>query len=374
MNTLSARCAFGLLALTAPVCAQNFLELPVTANPSAELPNYGLYPFAYTNAHVQMFFDATEVGSSTFTATSISFRYDGPLPQVGAPGPFAIQRLQIKLGTTTVAMPEARFASNLSSPLTTAFDAPVTYLPDPGSASPHPWGAPNGSLEFVFSTPVSISIPPGGWLVADIAMTNNNFFMFGFAHTILDGAATTGGPLDGTAVAFGQGCGVTATAAPATIGSAGLRAPGAAQFVTGTELGANAPVFVIYGLDNTQSLFGPLPYRLPGTNCDLLVSVDATSLAFADATGALDSRSFANALVVPADPAYANLVIHEQLAALAPGANSFAVAFSNAQTVTLGSLTPLGRGTYVVGNGSDANATLATQVLPFGYAVRLGTQ
>ena len=31
MNTLSARCAFGLLALTAPVCAQNFLELPVTA-------------------------------------------------------------------------------------------------------------------------------------------------------------------------------------------------------------------------------------------------------------------------------------------------------------------------------------------------------
>ena len=203
-----------LLLCAAAIPAQSFLELPASANPAQELPNYGLPPFAYSNARVQMFFDANEVGATNFTATGVSFRWDGPLPQVGAPGPFTIQRLRIGIGTTAVALPEARFAANLTSALTPAFDSPVTYFPDPGSASPHGWGDPNGSLSFAFAAPVPISIPAGGWLVLDIAMENNNFSMFGFAHTLLDGIATTGGPSDGQAASFGQGCAISSSTTP----------------------------------------------------------------------------------------------------------------------------------------------------------------
>jgi len=348
--------------------------LPATANPAQELPDYGLPPFAQTNSRVQMFFDATEVGVSNFTVTEVSFRYDGPLPQVGAPGPFLIQRLQISIGTSTVGTPGANFADNLSTPLTSAFDASVSYSPDPGFAAPHPWGAPNGSLTFTFATPVAITIPAGGWLVLDIAMENNNFSMFGWAHTILDGVLATGGPADGQVVAFGQGCSIDGVTPAATIGTAGITAPGAASFVTGQNLGASAPVLIIYGLDNAQSSFGALPYQLPGTSCSLLTSVDASRLTFADANGALVAGQAVNAFVVPADPIYNGLVIYEQLAALSAAANSYGVAFSDAQTLTLGTLSSPGRGTYTVSHGDDAYATVATEVSAFGYAVRLGTQ
>ncbi len=73
-------------------------------------------------------------------------------------------------------------------------------------------------------------------------------------------------------------------------------------------------------------------------------------------------------------PAFSGLEFHEQLAVLAPNANPLGAAFSDAQTVTLGTLTPPGRGTYTVANGQDAYATIATDVLAFGYAVRLGIQ
>lgn len=368
MNT---RLLFCLLCTAASASAQNYLTMPLTANPAQELPNYGLLPFRAQHARVQMFFDATEVGASTFTATELSLRYDGPIPPVGPPGPFTIQDLQIRIGTTTVAIPESRFANNLTSPLTTVSSGQHTYYADQGSIGPQAWGEANGSLTFPFQTPVAITIPAGGWLVIEFAMTNNNFG--GVAHTFLDGANTTGGPIDGQAVAFGQGCSIGNGAPAITIGTAGRRAPGAAQFVTGQNLGANAPVFVLFGLDNTQSAFGPLPFRFPGTGCDLLTRIDANALTFATPGGALESGTPGNAFAVPADPAYAGLVLHEQLAALAPAANPLGLATSNAQTVTLGTITPPGRGTYAVGNNVDANATIATEVKAFGYAVRLRT-
>lgn len=368
MNTHLLLC---LLGAAAAANAQNYLLMPATANPTQELPNYVLLPFRAEHARVQMFFDATETGASTFTATELSLRYDGPIPPVGSPGPFTIQDLQIRIGTTTVAIPESRFANNLTSPLLTVYSGPHTYWPDQGTSGPQAWGEANGSMTFVFQTPAPITIPPGGWLVVEFAMTNNNFG--GSAHTFLDGANTTGGTIDGTAVAFGQGCS-TGNGAPAmTIGSAGRRAPGAAHFVTGQNLGANAPVFVLYGLDNTQSAFGPLPFRFPGTACDLLTRIDANTLTFATPGGALESGTPGNAFAVPADPAYAGLVLHEQLAAMAPAANALGLAVSGAQTVTLGSISPPGRGTYSVGNNLDANATIATEVKALGCAMRLRT-
>ncbi|MCR9244271.1 MAG: hypothetical protein NXI31_04510 [bacterium] len=356
-------------ALTAGLTAQSYLEMPATANPSLELPDFGLRPFAQRSSRVQMFFDASEVGASTFTATEVAFRWDGPLPRVGAPGPFNIQRLRISIGVTTVATPAARFADNLSSSLTTVFDSTVNYFPDPGSASPHPWGGPNDSLRFPFTVNVPLTIPAGGWLVLDVQMENNNFSMFGFAHTILDGVATSGGPSDGQAVSFGQGCSIDGSTPPVTIGVEGTKAPGAAHFITGQNLGADAPLIVAFGLSNTRSLFGALPLTFPGTNCDLLVSLDATTLTFADSTGALTGLPF----VVPPVAAYAGVTLHHQLVAFAPAANSLGAAFSNAQTVTLGTLAAPGRGTYVVSHGSDADATIATEVSAFGYAARLGT-
>src|SRR5678815_4214616 len=68
--------------------AQNYLELPITATPSGELPGYSIVPLMQPNARVQMFYDATEVGLLPFTADQLSLRFDGPIPQVGATGPF----------------------------------------------------------------------------------------------------------------------------------------------------------------------------------------------------------------------------------------------------------------------------------------------
>lgn len=358
-------------SLGAALTAQNQLTLPVTANPALELPNYSLLPFAANNARLQMFYDAAEVGASTFTATELSFRYDGPIPPVGSPGPFTISNLQIRVGTSTVGLPEARFADNLTSPLTTVFNGPWTYYPDQGTSGPQPWGESNGSLRFVFNAPIAVTIPTGGWFVVELSMQDNNFL--GYAHTFLDGANTSGGPVDGQSSSYGSGCGISASAMPATIGVTGLRAPGAAHYVTGTNLGANSLVVMMVGLTNTQSAFGPLPYRLPGTSCDLLTSVDATTFALADASGALVTGQPGSAFAVPNVPIAVNLVVYEQLGALVPGANPFDVVFSDALAVTLGSVAPLGRGTYLVANEFSANASLATEVKPFGFAMRIGT-
>ena len=235
-----------LCLAAASLSAQNYAYLPATANPTGELSSYSLVPFMQPNARMQLFYDANEV-ASTGVANQVSLRFDGPIPQVGAPGPFTIQRLQIRVGVTTVATPGATFAANLSQPLTTAFDGPWTYYPDPGTAFPHPWGAPNNSLAFPFTNPVPVSIPAGGLLVIELVMDGNNIAQFGFSHAIVDGVRTTGGPQNGTAANYGTGC--SAGSGPtATIGTTGTLAPGAAFFWNGQNLGANAPVFAFLGL------------------------------------------------------------------------------------------------------------------------------
>src|SRR5687767_1195240 len=122
-----------VLLLASAATAQGFLHLPASLSPAtSELPNYALAPFAHGNSRVQMFFAASDVGASSFTANGRSLRWGGPLPQVGAPGPFGIQRLTLRIGATSVALPGATFAANLSQPLTTVLDGPWTYSPDPG--------------------------------------------------------------------------------------------------------------------------------------------------------------------------------------------------------------------------------------------------
>ena len=64
-------------------------------------------------------------------------------------------------------------------------------------------------------------------------------------------------------------------------------APGATHFLTGTNLGANALVLGMYGLDNSNYVGVPLPFTLPGSSCDLLTSIEATLLTFADAAGSV---------------------------------------------------------------------------------------
>lgn len=365
--------SLSLCSAVASLPAQNYLQLPVSAAPSAELPNYSLLPLMQVNSRVQMFYTATEVGSSAFTANQLEFRFDGPVPQVGAPGPFLIQRLRIAIGTTTVAMPGASFADNLSVPLQPVFDAPWSFLPDPGSASPHPWGAPNSSLTFTFQTPAAVTIPANGWLVVDLVMEGNNIANFGYSHALLDGASTTGGVVDGQAMNYGQGCSLGSSQPAATIASTGIRAPGAAFFLTGQNLGANAPVFAVFGLSDTTSSFGPLPYTLPGTPCNLLTSIDFSRVLFADAAGAITGTQQGAAMAIPADPGFVGLGLFAQLAAYAPAANSWDLITSDGLALTLGSLAPLGRGTYMVGNGDSATAPFATSVKPFGFAMRLRT-
>ena len=363
MNTarfLSCLCIAG-----ASLSAQNYLELPATAMPSNELPGYGIVPLMQDNARLQMFFDATEVGSSSFIADQLSLRYDGPIPQVGAPGPFSITRLQIAVGITMIAMPGAGFAANLTQPTTTVFDGPWTYYPDPGSTFAHPWGAPNGSLTFPFSTPVGIDIPAGGWLVVDITMEGNNIGGFGFAHAMLDGATTTGGVGNGSASTFGQGC--DAGSGPtATITTSGIYAPGAAHFLSGQNLGPNAIALTIFGIVNPA-------VTLPGTSCTIYTDPIIYQAVVTDAAGSFGPNQPGAALSLVADNSLNNLVVYEQAVSLVPSANSWGLVSSNGAEVILGLFTSLGRGTYTVSHDTDATAAYANAVRAFGYAVRLRT-
>src|SRR5262245_41587034 len=77
-----------LCLAAASLSAQSFVELPATAAPSFELNSYSLPPLTRSNARVQVFYDQAEVGTAApFTATEIALRYDGPIPNVGLPGP-----------------------------------------------------------------------------------------------------------------------------------------------------------------------------------------------------------------------------------------------------------------------------------------------
>lgn len=358
----------GLCLAAASLTAQNYLEMPATATPSSELPNYTLLPFMQPNARVQLFYSAAEASALPFVADELSLRFDGPLPQVGAPGPFHITRLRIRIGVSSVPAPGADFAANLTQPLTQVFDGPVTYMPDPGMAAPHPWGAPNGSLTFPFSAPVPIALAPGQWLALELVMEGNNISSFGFAHAMLDGATTSGGFVNGSAAAYGQGCSAGAAAATAT--TSGLYGPGGAHFLRGANLGANAFVLGVFGLSNTMA-FVPLPFTLPGTTCDLLASPDVTLATFADTNGAVTDNSLV--LSLPADPALSNMIVYEQLASLVPTANPWGIVFSNAVAVTLGTWTAPGRGTFLISHDTDANAAYANAVRAFGLAARLHT-
>lgn len=376
-NSVFASLPFSRLAaaalLAGAVVGQSpgFLHLPASLNPAtAELPEFHLRPFMQTDSRVQVFFDATEVGASSFTADQLALRFDGPIPQVGAPGPFTIQRLQIRVGATDVARPDARFAANLSAPLVTVFDGPWTYLPDPGGQFPHPWGAPNDSLTFPFQAPASVVIPAGGWLVIELVMQGNG--LQGFSHAILDGARATGGPADGTAANSGLGCSAGPGLPAATVGSTGTRAPGAAHFLHGSNLGANALVFALVGLSDQQSPFGPLPFTLPGTSCRFYNSFDVYWLMLANAAGAIPNGSQAGALPLPANPAFTGQVLHEQLLSYVPGANPpWDFVLSDLHSVTLGSWSTPGRGTVTASHGSRWDAEVADAVEAFGYAVRL---
>lgn len=355
-----------LLLATAALPAQTHLFLPATASPALELPNYSLVPFMQPNARVQMFFDATEVGATTFVADELSLRYDGPIPQVGAPGPFAIADLEIRIGTTTVATPSANFAGNLTDALTLVHDGPWTYMPDPGSAAPHPWGGPADSLRFSFSTPVPIVIPAGGWLVVDVAMTGNNIAAFGFSHAIVDGANTTGGVANGSAFTYGTGCAAGPGQPDATMTTGGTYAPGAAHFVAGQNLGANTLALPVFGIVDPG-------VTLPGTSCTVHVDPIILQLVITNAAGAFDGSQPGAWLSPPVDNALAGLLIHEQVVSLVDGSNAFGLVTSNAAAVTLGSFAALGRGTYSVAHDTDAGAPYANIVRAFGYAVRLRT-
>lgn len=355
----------------ASLSAQGFVTLPSTANPAAELGSYSLLPLTRPDARIQVFYDQAEVGSAPFVATELALRYDGPIPAVGVPGPFTITRLQIRLGVSSIVNPGADFAANLTQPLTPVFDGPHTYLPDDGSASPHPWGGPGGTLTFPFTAPVPITVAAGQWLVVEVQMEGNTLPISGLAHPMLDGAATTGGFANGSAANYGQGCATGPGVPNATATATGLFGPGGAHFLGGQHLGANTIVFAAFGLSDTVA-FVPLPFTLPGTSCSLLTSADVAAVTISDANGAVTG---ANAVVLPlaADPAFSGIMLFEQLVSLVPGANPFDLVFSDAIAVTLGTWTPPGRGTHLVAHDANANAAYANSIRAFGYALRLTT-
>jgi hypothetical protein len=361
-----------LCLAAASLSAQTYLTLPTTANPAFELNSFeprGM-PLMAQNTRVQMFFDAAEVGSASFVADEIAFRYDGPLPAVGSPAPFTVNRLVVRIGTTAVPMPGADFAGNLTQPLTTVHDGPWTFWPDQGTAAPHPWGGPNESLRFGFSAPVAVTLGAGEWLAVELIVEGNSFV---FAHAILDGATTSGGPSNGSATTIGQGCEAGPGQPPAAISTFGIYAPGAAHHVNATGLGANTVAVCAFGVDSMQSGGIPLPLTLPGTNCTIYADPILLNAILTDANGAITGVQPAATLSLPADTSFNGLVVYEQVLSLVATANPWGFVLTNAAQVTLGSFAAPGRGTYSVSHDSNASALYANDVRTFGFAARLRT-
>lgn len=346
--------------------AQGNVFLPATANPTSELPNFSLVPFMQPNARVQMFYDAAEVGGSVFLADQLSMRFDGPIPQVGAPGPFTIARLQLRIGVTDVLAPGMHFQSNLTAPTTTVFDGPVTYLPDSGSMSPGPWGGTGDTLSFPFTAPLPIVVNPGQWLVVELVMEGNNIASFGFAHAIVDGINATGGPTNGTTTILGAGCSVTPGDPAASLVVDGLVAPGGTHYLKGQNLGPNRLGAVIVGFSDIP---GGIPTGQPG--CSLFATPDALAFLTYDGNGALPAAGIP--LSIPANPVFSGVSLFEQLASTDFTLPNDGLVLSNALQVTMGTFTMPDRGVYMVAHDLDANAEHANMVKPFGFAVRFRT-
>ncbi len=354
-----------LVALSAPLMAQTTVDLPAGFSPTnAELSGFTLVPLMQSNARVQMFYRGAQAPAAPLTATALELRFDGPIPAVGSPGPFQVQRLQLRVGTTAIAQPGAVFANNLTTPLATVFDGPATYWPDQGSQVPAPWGGLNGGLHFAFSAPLPVTVAAGEWLVVEMIVESNN--ILGGAHAILDGETGPGGPADGGATNSGQGCAISAGAPTATASSTGTRAPGAAHTLTAQGLQPTAPALAAIGLSDSTSSFGPLPLPLPGSNCTILGSADLVLPAFTDLGGSLIVP-----LPVPANPALNGVVLHEQAFAVAPGANPWNLVATDLHSVQLGAFTPPASDFYTVCHDSDAAAPVAQFASEFGYALRL---
>lgn len=359
-----------IVALCLPLGAQSFLHLPATENPgSFELNKWNDVPFMRKDARVQVFYSAAEVGSASFTAREISLRYDGPIPRIGAPGPFTIQRLQIRVGTSTVAQPDSVFATNLSQPLTTVFDSQVSYFPDPQAGIPEPWGGPQNTLTFAFDNPLLVAVPANGWFVVEMIVENNS--NDGMTHALLDAFADTSGWTDGFASSSGQGCPPGAGLGTARISTSGIHAPGAAHSIHGTNLGANAPVVAFIGASDTVSSIGPLPFTLPGTSCNIYTSWDLNRLTQADGTGSVRAFDRGTMVPVPADAAFNGLTVYEQLLSYVVQANApWDFVLSDKRTVQLGSFFPPTKGVYTI-SSNDPGASVADFVGTRAYALRV---
>ena len=361
---------FAILCACSAVAAQNYAYLPASLNlQSQEAVDYVIRPFMQQDCRVQLLYDVTEAGAASMTIDNLALRYDGPIPRVGAPGPFTAQRLRINVGVTDVSAPSADFAGNLSQPLATVFDGPFTYSPDPGSQVPHPWGI--GGMEFTFTTPATVTIPANGHLVIEFILEGN--VGGGLAHTILDAARGIGGPVDGTALTLGFGCSAAVGAPAATITTLGKHAPGAAHFAEGANLGANAPGFLLLGISDSFGPIGALPFGLPGTNCSLYNSAEFPIPVVTDAGGAVLAGP-GTAISVPANPGLLGAQLFEQFVTVVPGANApFDLVMSDSRAITLGSWNGPSRGTWMISHGTNANSPYADAVEVAGIAMRLRT-
>lgn len=360
------------IALLVPAAlAQSYVYLPASANPAnQELNSYSFVPFMQPSGKVQFFYKASEVGASSFVAREIAFRYDGPTPKVGVPGPFSIARLRIEVGTTNVAQPGAEFERNLTSPLAKAFEQSVSFMPDSGSATPDVWGGPGNSLAFPFANPVPVTIPSNGWFVVQLTLEANT--NRGLAHAIVD-AQKYVGIVDGSATSNGIGCTDGVSSSPALILTSGTYAPGSAHSIHGSGLGANAPVLTMIGA--SDQVYGgiPLPFTLPGTSCTAYASYDFTLGQVADVTGAILPQSASSFLAIPADPALSGAMLFEQHVSLVAGANTYGVVMSDKRNIVLGSYTPPTNGVWYVANGDSATAPAATLADALGFALRIRT-
>ncbi len=360
-----------LAGTLAGALAGQALELPTSQTSGGrELDSASLAPFMTPASHMQVLYDASELGGQTSRLVSrVALRFDGP---TGGPArSHTVQRLSLRLGVTTVSVAAAgaSFPGNLSQALAPGIDGMrVDYVTDGNTgAGPEPFGA-GGQFVLPFAQPVQVIVPPGGAFVFDLRCEGNDnatdpaFLDLSFDPANLQGA--------GVGSTNGRGCPVSLTLPGPVVETFGAYEPGGAISIAGRGFLPNAP---IVSLLTTNILTTPLAFPNTSPVCWAYVATETTLLAMPSLATATGELIGGDPVPIPKRPAPAGALVYVQSVTVAEpmAGNLFGLASSNYRTIRIGLQKLPTVGAWTAVNHASATAPTATLTFFGAPALRL---
>ncbi|MEM7199797.1 MAG: hypothetical protein AAF628_05995 [Planctomycetota bacterium] len=356
-----------LLALSA--AGQRSLPAPVTAD-EFDLDAATEMPFMTENARLQQHYQLAPPGGEATPVyiTALSLRYDGPSGGTTA-APFTVDRLRIGVGVSDVTVDQTGsvFARNLSAPLRTVCDVRGLVLESDGQVceTAQPWGGTTGNLRFVLAEPVDLVVPAGASLVVELRVEGNHNRELAAR---LDSCRDRDGLEPGESIAEGEACVMGAAQGP-QLSTVGDYVPGGSFSTYGGCYPSGASVCTMYTtglLDHEFEIFGT-------PQCWMYLDAGTGVVAQGMMASPGGEVRGPTAIPIPRGPELCGALLYVQdFGTTTPSPDNPAGVFSsNYRTITVGCTPePVSRSWLVV-EGTDANATVGTVSIPGGLAMRI---